>query len=74
MDKAFANAFCTIAAASTKGCWEGFLVHEQVKRSVKLLDRSAEPPFSVYASEVEGNFDGTVVKGGLNQWAWVSRE
>jgi hypothetical protein len=36
--------------------------------------RSAEPPFSVYASEVEGNFDGTVVKGGLNQRAWVSQE
>ena len=74
MEAVFANAFCTIAATSAKDSWDGFLVSQSVKQSVKLIDGSVDPPLSVYACEVGGNFNNDVGSGGLNQRAWVLQE
>ena len=74
MENVFANAFCTIAATSAKDSWDGFLVSQSVKQSVKLVDRSVDPPLSVYACEVGGSFNTDIGSGGLNQRAWVLQE
>ena len=74
MEDVFANAFCTIAATSAKDSWDGFLVSQSVKQSVKLVDRSVDPPLSVYACEVGGSFKTDIGSGGLNQRAWVLQE
>ena len=74
MEAIFANAFCTIAATSAKDSWDGFLVRQSIKQSVKLVDSSVNPPLSVYACEVGGNFDNDVGSAELNQRAWVLQE
>jgi hypothetical protein len=74
MEAIFANAFCTIAAASAKDSWDGFLVCQSIKQSVKLVDTSVYPSFSVYACEVGGNFNNDVGSAELNRRAWVLQE
>ena len=74
MKAVFANAFYTIAATSAKDSWDGFLVCKSIKRSVKLVNRSANPPLSVYACEVGGNFNNDVGSAELNRRAWVLQE
>jgi hypothetical protein len=75
MEKVFASAYCTIAATSAKDSNEGFLTHRSVKQCVRLVDKNAGPPFSVYACEVvDGNFKCDVENGRLNTRGWVFQE
>jgi hypothetical protein len=74
MGKVFASAYCTIAATSAKDSTEGFLIPRSVKHSVRLVDKSVNNQFEVYACEVGGNFDHDVGHGVLNQRGWVFQE
>jgi hypothetical protein len=77
MENIFANAYCTIAATSAENSWDGFLSRIWISNAAKIEDKSADPPVSIYVSEFGefgGDFGIDVIRGVLNQRAWVLQE
>jgi hypothetical protein len=74
MDAVFQNAYCTIAATSAKDSTEGFLNRPEEKYSqYVIVPKSSDGKVDICTS-IDDDFDGDVIKGVLNQRAWVLQE
>jgi len=80
METVFSSAYCVLAASSASNQRDGFLKTnlaqgtERARRDRAVVTIQPKDKPALYVCEMVDDFDGHVLKGGLNQRAWVLQE